>query len=248
MPVALKDMKFLKSTGGLGGAITASALPSQIATLGSSLSGVTVPDAVGNAIGVGSLRYSTIGPTFFYTPPGGVEGPGTAVSGSGEFIVRGNGAQAPYLRLLVTFGSLPVSAQTRSVTIANDPGELFDDVTKAEALSGDTEYRCFYLKNEHPTDAIDGAAIWIHADSVGGDSIAIGLDPAGVNTATTIANESTPPVGVTFSTPMSEAGAILISAMTAGQAVGIWVRRTVPAVTNTTVADNFSWLRFRILS
>lgn len=248
MAVALKDMKFYKSTSGLGGTITATALLSQTGTLSSSLSGVTIVDAADNALGSGTLRFDASESAFYYTPPGGNEGNSTVVAGSGETIVRGAGSYAGYLRLSITFGSLPVSDQSRTVTIANDAGELFDDVTKAEALAGDIEYRCVYLKNDHSTDAIEGAAIWIHADAVGADTLALGLDPAGVGaTGTTIADETTPPVGVTFSTPTTEAGAITIPAMTAGQSIAIWIRRTVPAVTSTAVADDYSWLRFRIL-
>lgn len=248
MPVALSDMKFYKTTSGLGGAITATALLSQTATLASSLSGVTVADAAGNSLGAGTLRFDASESAFYYTPPSGSEGSAVIVSGSGEIIVRGSGNHGGYLRLSITFGSLPVSDQSRTVTIANDANELFDDVTKAEALAGSTEFRCIYLKNDHSTDGIDGAAIWIHIDAVGGDSIALGLDPAGVGaTGTTIADETTPPVGVTFSTPTTEAGALLIPAMAAGESIAIWIRRTVPAVTSTAVADDYSWLRFRIL-
>jgi hypothetical protein len=248
MAVTLKDMKCFKSTSGLGGAITAAALLSQAATLSASLSGVTVADAADNALGSGTLRFDASEVAFYYTPPSGSEGSATVVSGTGEVIVRGAGNTAGYVRLSITFGSLPVSDQTRTVTVANDANELFDDVTKAEALAGSTEYRCFYLENEHATDGIDGAAIWIYIDAVGGDSVAIGLDPAGVGaTGATIANETTPPAGVTFSNPTTEAGALIIPAMTAGQSIAIWVRRTVPAVTSTAVADDYSWLRFRIL-
>jgi len=213
------------------------------------MSGVVVADAADNALGTtGTLRYVAAEVALYYKPPGGAEGPSTTIAGSGSMIVRGSGTFAGYLRLTITFGSLPVTNQTRTVTVVSDAIELFDDVTKAEALAGDIEYRCFYLRNDHGTDAVSAAAIWIHADSVGGDNISLGLDPAGVGgTGATIADETTAPVGVTFSTPNTEAGALVIAAMTAGQAVAIWARRTVPAVTSTAVADDHSWLRFRIL-
>lgn len=248
MAVTLKDMKFYKTTGGLGGAITATELLSQTATLASSISGVTVIDAADNALGTGTLRFDASESAFYYDPPGGEEGAAVVVSGTGEIAVRGAGSTAGYIRLSITFGSLPVSDASRTVTITNDAAELFDDVLKSEALAGLVDYRCFYLKNTHATDAIAAAGIWIHADSVGGDSIAIGLDPAGVGaTGATIADDSTPPVGVTFSTPSTEAAALAIAAMDAGESIAIWVRRTVPAVTSTAVADDYSWLRYRIL-
>lgn len=248
MAVTLKDMKWYKTTGGLGGAITATELLSQTATLSASIAGVTVIDAADNALGAGTLLWDASESAFYYTPPSGTIGSAVAVAGTGEIAVRGAGSNAGYIRLSITFGSLPASDATRTVTVANDAGELFDDVTKAEALVGATEYRCVYLKNTHGTDALAGAAVWINADSVGGDSIAIGLDPAGVGaTGATIASETTAPAGVVFSVPLLEAAALQIAAMTAGQSVAIWIRRTVPAVTNTSVADDYSWLRYRIL-
>lgn len=248
MAVTLANMKFYKTTGGLGGAITATELLSQVATLSSSIAGVTVIDAADNALGSGTLRFDASESAFYYTPPSGAEGSAVVVSGTGEIAVRGSGSNAGYVRLSITFGSLPVSDASRTVTVASDMNELFDDVTKAQALAGHTEYRCIYLKNTHGTDGIDGAGIWIKADSVGGDSIQIGLDPAGVGaTAATIADDETPPVGVTFSAPDTEAAALTIAAMAAGESAGIWIRRTVPAVTSTAVADDYSWLRYRIL-
>jgi hypothetical protein len=249
MPASLKDIKFYKTTNGLGGAITANVLLSQTATLSSAISGVSVLDAADNALGTGSLRFSASEVAFYYIPPSGAEGSGVVVAGTGEIIVRGAGTNAGYIRLSITFGSLPVANASRSVTIANDPNELFDDVTKSDALNGATEYRCFYFKNNHGTDSIQGASLWIQADSVGADAIALGLDPAGVGgTATTIAGETTPPAGVTFSTPLTEAAALTIAAVAAGSSAAIWVRRTVPALTSTVVADDYSWLRFRIIA
>jgi len=249
MAVTLKDIKFYKTTDGLGGAITATELLSQTATLSSAISGVAVIDAADNALGAGTLRFDASEVAFYYTPPSGVEGAAVVVSGSGEIAVRGSGTNAGYIRLTITFGSLPVSDATRTVTITSDMAELFDDVTKSQALNGSTEYRCVYIKNTHGTDGTQGAALWIEADAVGADSIAIGLDPAGVaGTAVTIANEETSPVGVTFSTPMDEASALSIAAMAAGESAAFWVRRTVPALTATIVADDYSWLRFRFLT
>lgn len=249
MAVTLKDMKFYKTTSGLGGAITATELLSQVATLSSSITGVTVIDAADNALGTGTLRFDVSELAFYYTPPSGTEGSAVIVSGTGEVAVRGAGSNAGYIRLSITFGSLPVADASRTVTVASDMNELFDDVTKAQALAGHTEYRCFYIKNTHSTDGIYGAAIWIELDAVGGDTIAIGLDPAGVGaTGATIADDETPPVGVTFTAPDTEAGALSIAAMTAGQSAAIWVRRTVPALTATAVADDYSWLRYRIIA
>lgn len=108
---------------------------------------------------------------------------------------------------------------------------LFDIIGSAEASAGDTEYRCFYVKNNHGSLTLQNAVIWLSTDSSGADTdIAIALAGEGVNgTAETVANESTAPVGETFTTPTTEGGALSIGNIPAGQHQAIWVRRTVNA-------------------
>lgn len=106
---------------------------------------------------------------------------------------------------------------------------LFDIIGSSEATAGDTEYRCFYVKNNHGSLALQSAKIYISADSTGADTdIAIALAGEGVNgTAETVANESTAPTGESFSTPTTEGTALTIGDIPAGQHQAIWVRRTV---------------------
>lgn len=111
---------------------------------------------------------------------------------------------------------------------------LFDDVSGDESASGDTEYRCMYVTNNNsssPELTLTSIATWISVESASGDSeYAIGLDPAGVDgTATTIANESTAPAGVTFTRPTSKGAGLSISDMAAGSNQAIWVRRVISA-------------------
>jgi hypothetical protein len=106
---------------------------------------------------------------------------------------------------------------------------LFDLVSSSEASSGDTEYRCFYVKNTHGSLTLQNAKIWISTDNSGNDAdIAIALDSGGVNaTAETRTTEASPPVGESFSTPTSEGTALSIGNIPAGQFHAIWVRRTI---------------------
>lgn len=106
---------------------------------------------------------------------------------------------------------------------------LFDIVSSAESSAGDTEYRCFYVKNAHGTLTLQNAVIYISADASGADTdIAIAIAGEGVNgTAETPADEDTAPVGETFSTPTSFGTALSIGDIPAGQHQAIWVRRIV---------------------
>lgn len=110
---------------------------------------------------------------------------------------------------------------------------LFDVVTGDENADSDVEYRCFFVVNSNATDTLYNAVTWISAETGGGASIAIGLDPVGVvdeddatAQAATIADESTAPGGVTFTTPTTKGGGLTIGDIPPGDCQAIWVRRT----------------------
>src|SRR4051812_46993412 len=61
--------------------------------------------------------------------------------------------------------------------------DLFDDVSAAEALGGDIEYRGFYVKNIHATLTLQDARIYMSADSARADDtldLAIGGEAVNV--------------------------------------------------------------------
>jgi len=118
---------------------------------------------------------------------------------------------------------------------------LFDIVSSAEASAGDTEYRCFYVKNNHGTLALQNAEIYVQQVTPSTDTdIEIGLDLAGVNgTADTIANESTAPdPAVTFDTAVGSGNALTIGNIPAGEHMAIWVKRIVSASASAYTDDN----------
>lgn len=108
---------------------------------------------------------------------------------------------------------------------------LFDQVASAEASAGDTEYRCFYVHNNHGTLTWQSVKVWIQTNTPSGDTtVEIALAGEGVNgTAETVANESTAPVGETFSAPANEGAGLSIGNIPAGQHMAIWVKRIVSA-------------------
>lgn len=119
---------------------------------------------------------------------------------------------------------------------------LFDDVSSSEASAGDTEYRCYYVKNASAYTWV-GAEVWIGGETPSADTVLdIGLDPVGngdgvsTGVATTIANESTAPAGVSFSHPTSSPGAS-IGNLAAGEVRAVWVRRTVSASATAAPSD-----------
>jgi hypothetical protein len=110
--------------------------------------------------------------------------------------------------------------------------DLFDDVSAAEATAGDTEYRGFYAKNNHGTLTLIDARVYISSNTSSADTtFDIALADEAVNTTIeTIANESTAPVGPTFTAPTTYASGLQLNGatgLTAGSYRGVWIRRTV---------------------
>lgn len=115
--------------------------------------------------------------------------------------------------------------------IGSSVHNLFDQVSGAESTAGDTEYRCFYVKNAHGSLTLQGAKIWIQSNTPSsGTAVRIALGTSAVNgTEQTIGNESTAPSGVTWSTAADEANALSIGDIPFGEHKAIWVERVVTA-------------------
>lgn len=132
-------------------------------------------------------------------------------------------------------GNTDVNASLGGVKSSTSVGtglhNLFDVVSSAEASSGDTEYRCVYVHNNHGTLTMQSAKIWIVTNTPSTDtSIEIALGSSAVNgTEQTIADETTAPTGVTFSAPASEGAALSIGDIPAGQHKAVWIKRIVNA-------------------
>lgn len=144
------------------------------------------------------------------------------------FLSGGNTNTAPNASL----GGVISSTEIDNDTLNN----LFDSVTGAESTSGTVEYRCFYVMNTNGADTLSAVKTWISANTPSTfTSVDIGIDPAGVGdgvttgVATTVANETTAPAGVTFSAAANEAAALEPGTFDAGEGVAIWMRRTVTA-------------------
>ena len=119
---------------------------------------------------------------------------------------------------------------------------IFDDVSSAEATSGDTEYRCVYITNNHGTLTMLSPKVWIQANTPSTfTDVGIGLGAQAVNVAeTAIANENTAPGSVTFNnTYVDYTSGLALGDIPPGQFRGIWIRRTVTAGA-TVLADGFT--------
>lgn len=151
---------------------------------------------------------------------------------SGDIIYRLSGGAANSVQSASLGGAKSTTAVSTS---------FFDDVSSAEASAGDVEYRCFYVHNNHGTLTLSSAVVWIQTNTPSADTtIDIGVGTSAVNgTEQTVANESTAPAGVSFSSPSTFGTALALGDIPAGQHKAVWVRRTVNAAA-AAYADSFT--------
>jgi hypothetical protein len=145
-----------------------------------------------------------------------------------------------------TRGALSTTATTHA---DNTPVEqlstFFDDVAGSESSAGDTEYRCYCVKNTHATDTATTVKIYIGVDSGNGqDDISFAVEvPTGSLTtgnAQSVGNESTAPsVGSGNVSPWSDAVTYATGVgvnqgghdanLDLSEIVFVWTRRTITA-------------------
>lgn len=131
---------------------------------------------------------------------------------------------------------------------------LFDDVSSVEASSGDTEYRCFCIKNINGADTLSNVKIWIQSENDPNSDQVIQFAVEVPETANltdgdaqSVVNESTPPTvnttdhngvgsGISdWSTAASEGTAVTVDIgahdtdLGVGEVIFIWIKRIIDA-------------------
>lgn len=114
-------------------------------------------------------------------------------------------------------------------------------MSSAESSSGDTEYRCIYVKNTNGSLTLQSAKVWIATNTPStSTSVEIGLGTSAVGgTEQTVANENTAPSGVTFGTAAGEGNALTIGDIASGSHKAIWIKRIVSASAGAYNDDNY---------
>lgn len=120
-------------------------------------------------------------------------------------------------------------AITATVVTTSLKHDLFDVVSAAEMQTGDTEYRCIYVKNISSRSVLANSKVWINSNTPSSSSvIGIGLGTSAVDgTEQTIGTEGTAPSGVSFQDTVGIANALAIGTLNAGQHKAVWVRRVI---------------------
>ena len=117
---------------------------------------------------------------------------------------------------------------------------LFDVVESAESSTGDTEYRCLYVQNDHGTLTLQNAIGFINAQTVSGDTsieFALGTSAVG-GVEQTVADESTAPTAVTWTALTGSGNSQAIGDIAAGRWKAIWIKRIVGAGSSAYSNDN----------
>lgn len=115
----------------------------------------------------------------------------------------------------------------KSTTVLS--GNIFDTVSSAEATSGDTEYRCFYVHNAHATLTMLNTVAYLPANTPSADtSIEIAAGSAAINAnEQSVADENTAPTGVTFAVAATKGAAVALGDIPPGQHKAVWLKRIV---------------------
>lgn len=110
---------------------------------------------------------------------------------------------------------------------------LYDDVSGAENAASAVDYRCVFVHNSNGSNALENAVVYLSAEVAGGASIAVGADTTAASAigsasaqALQVANETTAPAGVTFSSPTTAGAGVSLGTIPSGQCKAFWVRRT----------------------
>jgi len=252
MAISIGDVQFVYSGGAsntsqaqsLGGAISTSSanrVRSQNATTPVVVTGVAIVDAMGNAIGPGSLQYDFPTNTLMWKPNGVATFAGVELAGDGVYTI---GTTSGYLVVLVTVSALPTTIRTETITIASAVNQTYDNVSALEALNGSVEYRCFYVKNTALSGTAYEVKLWIKTQPSGADVLALALDAAGTNGTAAVIADEVDSGGVlsalTFSEPATQNTGLSLGNLAPGEYRAFWVRRSVPAGTTLQVIENRS--------
>ena len=136
-----------------------------------------------------------------------------------------------------TFGSLGGRRSTTQVT-TNVSENVFDNISRQEALTNKKEYRCLYVYNDAGSTLTNVRITLTHPAIT---NIAIGLDPAGkgdgTNTgiAASITTENLAPAGITFVGEEEDVYEIALGYLKAGEGIPVWLRREAEASVDQTI-------------
>ena len=223
------------TTASTGGAISTARVLSQTASAFTTMTGVTVDDAIGNGVGDGTFTFTATGTTAQWNPSGGAIGTAVDISTDGSYFIQGAN-DGGGLCITVVAASIPTSNVTNTLTIANQTEKHYLDQTKDESDVSATKYHCFAIKNTS-AETMKAVTLYISENTPGADTINIALDPLAASSGTpgptdTTDEDNAPTITPnTFVTPTSRthADAVVIGDLLTTEVRFYWVKQITPS-------------------
>ena len=122
---------------------------------------------------------------------------------------------------------------------------LFDDISGAEAESGDTEYRGIIIQNKHASLTLYNAKAFLSVQPNGSrttkENISIATEAVVNDAIGTIAIENDVPMGAgAFSAPATYATGLALGDLGVNGQMGLWIKRVVPVSTEASASADFT--------
>lgn len=139
--------------------------------------------------------------------------------------------------------AVPASSLGGAMSSVAAGANVLGDVSSAETVTGRVKYRCIYVKNNHATLTLVAPTVFLPVNTPSADTdVAIGVGTSAVNgTEQAVANETTAPVGVAFSSPSTKGAGVALGDLQPGWFRAIWIRQTTNAGAAAPVGDSCTW-------
>lgn len=182
---------------------------------------VRIDHAAGrNGVGLGFLRAVTTG-SLAWTAPGGTEGPEvTIANGETKVLVDGTDADAFVIVTRISAAALG-GTETVQLRYTFNNAITCSEFTDAERQAGTGKYRALDFVNEGAA-AITDLRVWYTVHESITHRLAAETPVAGALTDKTGAGETSKPDGLSWSTPATEVGALVLGNFAAGEMIGLW--------------------------
>lgn len=175
-----------------------------------------------------------LGLNLHYTVPDQLTG-SSSVPGSSRFVGGANQSLGGvkslqpvpiYFPFLKEIEYAKVAQHTRDVPCSWH--RLFKDFTSAQLTAGRTVYRGLQIHNDSDNTDFESLSIWV-TQPQSGTAITVGLETPVAGVITRVANETSAPAGVVFSSPTEGAPLTGPAHMGVDKTHGIWIKQVVSA-------------------
>ena len=175
-----------------------------------------------NAEGTGSIAIS--GNNAIYTPPGGSAGATVAITAGNRAILPGNDP-LKYVRVYrVADETWEGTASFELVDMLNGVFSM-GNISDADRQAGEVFYRAVFIVAH---EDVQDCRAWITTD--GQSSWALASEVSVADEIQTIADEETAPAAVSWVAATSQAAALGLGNFAEDDNIGVWIRRTFPAL------------------